>query len=78
MISKMKNLRQKLTPGLTLLGLIASALIVSVRASDFPELGVVPRNGGSRRGLFAGAALANARGTDSAPHRVWSKEFLSK
>ena len=44
----MKNLRQKLTPGLALLGLIASALIVSVQASDFPELGGVTRNGGFR------------------------------
>src|SRR5262245_42584521 len=44
----MKNLRQKLTPGLTLRGLIMGMLIVSVHASDFPELGVVPRNGGFR------------------------------
>src|SRR5262249_41603082 len=44
----MKNLRQKLTLWLTLLSLIASALVVSAQASDFPELGVVPRNGGFR------------------------------
>jgi len=44
----MKILRQMLKVGLPLFGLFTSVLIVSARAAEFPELGVVPRNGGFR------------------------------
>ena len=44
----MKNFRQKLQPGLTMVGLITIALIALREAAEFPQLGVVPRNGGFR------------------------------
>jgi hypothetical protein len=44
----MKHLRQMLKAGLTLLGFITCLMIVAVQAGEFPELGVVPRNGGFR------------------------------
>src|SRR5262245_45244510 len=44
----MRNSRQKLKAMLTLLGLITIAPIAHAQAGEFPELGVVPRNGGFR------------------------------
>jgi hypothetical protein len=62
----MKTPRQTVKAGLQLLCLITFMLVASARAAEFPELGVVPRNGGFRmEGYWPELQVKNAHYTES-------------